>query len=272
MIPTSNKIKIGANRESIVGQIIGNLEILAYVKDTKNILNTGNIRYDYIYKCKCLIDSFYCKKIVDIPISNLRSGKSSHCGAYTCSSKFNNIFGKRFGKLLVVGFDGFYKIGKRINNEAYWECLCDCGYGTIVLGRKLLTGDTRSCGCIVNKSHMEITGKYFCHLRTGAKIREIEFDITIEDCWELFVKQNGRCALTGVELKHWVYDTNSSIIDGDVSLDRIDSTKGYIKDNIQWVHKVINIMKSDLEENDFINWCRKVIDNNQIRKVKNEKN
>ena len=45
---------------------------------------------------------------------------------------------------------------------------------------------------------------------------------------------------------------------GTASLDRIDSSKGYIQGNIQWVHKRINQMKWDSEENDFINWCKLV--------------
>ena len=35
------------------------------------------------------------------------------------------------------------------------------------------------------------------------------------------------------------------------SLDRIDSSKGYTEDNIQWVHKDVNQMKMDLPEQRF---------------------
>jgi hypothetical protein len=40
------------------------------------------------------------------------------------------------------------------------------------------------------------------------------------------------------------------------SLDRIDSTKGYIKGNIQWVHKDVNKMKWNWNQSNFINWCK----------------
>ena len=46
---------------------------------------------------------------------------------------------------------------------------------------------------------------------------------------------------------------------GTASLDRIDSNKGYVTDNIQWVHKDINYMKSDLDEQQFIHYCRLVV-------------
>ena len=46
------------------------------------------------------------------------------------------------------------------------------------------------------------------------------------------------------------------------SLDRIDSSKGYTTDNIQWVHKDINIMKNDYGNDYFIEICKKVAKNN----------
>ena len=42
------------------------------------------------------------------------------------------------------------------------------------------------------------------------------------------------------------------------SLDRIDSSKGYIKGNVQWVHKEFNKMKLDLLDKEFIDICKLV--------------
>lgn len=47
------------------------------------------------------------------------------------------------------------------------------------------------------------------------------------------------------------------------SLDRIDSTKGYTEYNIQWVHKLINIAKSTLTNNQFISMCMDICENNK---------
>lgn len=46
------------------------------------------------------------------------------------------------------------------------------------------------------------------------------------------------------------------------SLDRIDSSKPYVKDNVQWVHKVVNNMKWDFDQNEFIEWCKIIASNN----------
>lgn len=42
------------------------------------------------------------------------------------------------------------------------------------------------------------------------------------------------------------------------SLDRIVSTKGYVEGNVQWVCKMVNIMKNVYDQEDFINMCKKI--------------
>ena len=45
------------------------------------------------------------------------------------------------------------------------------------------------------------------------------------------------------------------------SLDRIDSSKGYTIDNIQWLHKDINKMKWDFSQEKFLELCKKIVNN-----------
>lgn len=54
------------------------------------------------------------------------------------------IVGQRFGMLVVVCRQG------TIRRSASWECLCDCGNTTVTLGHRLVSGHTKSCGCISN--------------------------------------------------------------------------------------------------------------------------
>jgi hypothetical protein len=42
------------------------------------------------------------------------------------------------------------------------------------------------------------------------------------------------------------------------SADRIDSSRGYVEGNVQWVHKWINLMKLDHSQHDFISYCAAV--------------
>jgi hypothetical protein len=56
---------------------------------------------------------------------------------------FENLSGRRFGKLLLLS-----GAGRTEKNELQWECLCDCGANVIVRGRNLRGGNTKSCGCL----------------------------------------------------------------------------------------------------------------------------
>jgi hypothetical protein len=85
--------------------------------------------------------------------------------------------------------------------------------------------------------------------------------LTIEFLWELFEKQQGKCALSGVELVLEPSQMGARKRQNHTaSLDRIESNGGYTKDNVQWVHKTLNAMKSDLPQADFIAWCCTVAD------------
>lgn len=96
--------------------------------------------------------------------------------------------------------------------------------------------------------YKNVPGKVFSRLKHGAKQRNIFFDLTIEDIYNKYQEQFGLCAFT-----------NKLLTFGeDASIDRIDSTKGYYYDNIQIVHKVLNMMKKDMDNEDFLSWCRRV--------------
>jgi uncharacterized membrane-anchored protein len=73
---------------------------------------------------------------------------------------------------------------------------------------------------------------------------------------DLFKKQNKKCALSGLDL---TLDYN---LENTASLDRIDSNEGYIKDNVQWIHKKINKMKMELDQQEFISFCKLITQNN----------
>lgn len=102
----------------------------------------------------------------------------------------------------------------------------------------------------------EISGAYWKSLIYGANLRNISFDVKIEECWSLFIKQNRLCALSGVQL---VFEHSRSLRSQQTaSLDRIDSKKCYTIDNLQWIHKSIQRMKNNSNESDFIEMCHKI--------------
>lgn len=169
-----------------------------------------------------------------------------------------------FGKLRVNTLHIDNKSGK---NRRYWDCTCECGQTTTKREDYLLQklDICHSCGCVSTQAAAEvnwrgygnITGRFFSRTRSRAKKHGIPLTITAQDAWEQFLKQDGRCALTGISLE--ISRSLNANTSNTASLDRIDSALGYTKDNIQWVHKNINIMKHTFHQEDFITWCGLVV-------------
>jgi len=80
---------------------------------------------------------------------------------------------------------------------------------------------------------------------------KMSFNITIDYLIDLWYKQNKRCCYTNIELTLPLYNRNNNKITT-ASLDRIDSSKGYIKGNVQFLSTAINYMKNDMSNEDTI--------------------
>jgi len=60
-----------------------------------------------------------------------------------------DLTGQTFGKLKVLGIA--VRAGRNSRGHATptkWQCLCDCGKESVVAGKDLRNGRTRSCGCL----------------------------------------------------------------------------------------------------------------------------
>lgn len=96
------------------------------------------------------------------------------------------------------------------------------------------------------------------NLCTKAKSRTKEFNLVEADLLVLWDKQNGRCAYTKLPLLATANQFNT------VSLDRVDSSKGYVVGNIQLVCAAINKMKQEYSEEMFVLFCLLVTQNNKL--------
>lgn len=82
--------------------------------------------------------------------------------------------------------------------------------------------------------------------------------MTEEDILELYYKQDGKCALSGQILTKIALE-DKGINNYNVFIDRINSSKDYTKDNIQLVGAIINIIKNDIEEKDFMLFVSSIV-------------
>lgn len=170
-----------------------------------------------------------------------------------------DLTGKQFGKLTALCLD------KPKGIHRTWKCKCSCGEEIIVYQTHLIQGNTSSCGCTKIKSINygftgcgDIHGTRFSDIKSKAIKRNIEFSITIEYIWNLFEKQNRKCALSGLSI---TFGKRSKEY-GTASLDRIDNSKGYVEGNVWWVHKDINKMKNVHSVEYFIELCKLISRNN----------
>ncbi len=176
-----------------------------------------------------------------------------------------DLTGRRFGKYQVLHLHSSNRKG-----GTRWMCLCDCGKQRSVLGTHLRRGNSKSCGCghLRGKNHPswkgygDISAGFWATRITRSGMlsnknkrgRPIEVGITIRQGWNLFLKQKRKCALSGVDL----YFPEVAKANWNASLDRIDSSKGYIRGNVQWVDKDINMMKRIYDQEYFIKMCKLV--------------
>lgn len=172
----------------------------------------------------------------------------------------DTYLGKKFYSLRPIKY-----LGKDEHSHVLFLCACDCGKTKQVLGNSLINGNTKSCGCSSRKrgkehklyaGYEEIRAEYWGRVIRGAKDRGIEVKITIEEAWDIFLKQNRKCALTG-EILHFPY-TRKTAKYSTASLDRIDSALGYTKENTQWIHKKLQPMKMNMKQDEFVGICEEV--------------
>jgi hypothetical protein len=179
-----------------------------------------------------------------------------------------DMTGKRFGKLLVLGF-------ARISDDkqSMWLCQCDCGNTTIVRGFSLRCGDTKSCGCLLhekipkNKLPYGESAKHrvFNNYKKQASERGYAFELDYLTFIQITQKP---CIYCG----HFPSNKGCSYIYSAIErneffkfngVDRIDNTQGYTLDNSAPCCEVCNRAKKDMSLEDFNLWIREIVEYNK---------
>ena len=164
----------------------------------------------------------------------------------------------------------FVSIVERKKDKLICKWKCDCGNDALGDLYVVKAGRKKTCGCYMTmkkennpmwSGYGEIPGDYFNRLKFGAKTRKIELKVGKKYLWNLFLKQDRKCNLTGDVL---TFDTRHGRFDGTASLDRIDSNLPYIEGNVQWVHKDVNTMKWDLSQERLLELCEKIYRHKQL--------
>jgi hypothetical protein len=192
----------------------------------------------------------------------------------------DSIVGQRFGSLVVLGES------HKKHSHTYWRCKCDCGKEHTTENNRLRRGAVKSCGCLRSAHADQINSsrrtdpsqkgwKYHYHsYKNNTNARTLGFDLTIDqfrdicsqDCF--YCGQPPSLEITGAyesakrtsirnqtRFHEDFYQQTKILANG---IDRVDSERGYQISNIVPCCSICNYAKSNLSQQDFFVWIKRV--------------
>ena len=98
------------------------------------------------------------------------------------SCRAHQLAGKRFTRLVVIA-----RAGSNKDRQAIWQCVCDCGTTRIISAGNLVSGTTKSCGCLqrelaAKRSTLDLVAKRFTRLLVIARVGTDKYGSALWKC------------------------------------------------------------------------------------------
>ena len=168
---------------------------------------------------------------------------------------------KVYGRLTVLEYAYKDKHGHK-----RWKCQCSCNDKTIkiILGDSLISGLTKSCGCLcrertsisnigntnVRKQYGESSkNRLFDRYKRNAKTRNMSFELTFDEFINLTQQNCFYCNCKPMQIAKVKHGFGEFIYNG---IDRLDNNKGYILENCVSCCMLHNSMKGELSKDEFL--------------------
>jgi hypothetical protein len=204
---------------------------------------------------------------------SFESGK--HIAKCVCGK--NNLFATRHGALSMLARGSCryckrdYRTTKNVDLSIYrnaigkWCSKCSgCGkeqaYTRMDHAKQSDLRDWQCKSCVSRAKGFENNKpvgdrqRAFNKFKKSALSRGLQWSISLDEMYHSF---DGACALSG-------WPISILYLDQTASLDRIDSSKGYTQDNIQWAHKMVNMAKNKYPQAEFIAMCNAVAQHQMV--------
>jgi hypothetical protein len=185
--------------------------------------------------------------------------------------KYEIKINDKFGILTVIEDLGKHPAKGRCGSYNLYKCSCECGNTVDRFNFSLRNRGIKSCGCLVknnlekgrqalikfNKlkrvSEFHVENYVYKYYKANADRRKISFELSPEDFLPLLYEP---CYYCGDK------QTNEVMRHGDLfkynGLDRVDNSKGYLKDNVVPCCKTCNKMKNIMNQKDFLGQAKKI--------------
>lgn len=189
-----------------------------------------------------------------------------------------DLTGKIFNRLTVLGFSHYKQLKNR--RADYWDVRCTCNNTKKVMGNSLVTSGVRSCGCLLKESYStlgERTRKrnllpegessfnnILSSYKDRAKRKSLKFSLTKDEFKALIL---GNCQYCGSEPKNILRKKKQNGFIVYNGVDRLDNSKGYIKENCVTACEICNKAKRDLNLEEYLSWIQKLTQSNSWKKL-----
>ena len=150
----------------------------------------------------------------------------------------------------------FYTTGKKADGSPKYQSWCKiCISDKMKSYHKKTWGDEKLQFTAFKRT--KSVRAYITYLRQKA-IKRKNSCLSLDDLKQIWNNQSGKCALTGWDMTMILGKGNIST---NASIDRIDSSLGYVENNVQFICRIVNVFKSNSTEEVLYKMCEAILKN-----------
>jgi len=176
------------------------------------------------------------------------------------NKKYHVSPGDRFNRLVCLSF---HHVGN--HHRSYFVFRCDCGKEKIILGSGVVSGNTKSCGCLsaevkkqkILPNNAGVIYQIILGYKRHANRRGLKWLLSITDVRNIIDKPCYYCGAINSNKKITKSKKEGFLYNG---IDRKDNKQHYTIDNSLPCCKQCNRAKGDMSFDKFIAWIKAMAD------------